>query len=85
MSFMEKVSNFFGLEDEEYTNSYQTGQNKSVPPRQSSAAPVNKTVKSQPKKNHSHKLLTGRLFENQYKQNHNLKKTNASKFTYDKN
>ncbi|AOF49394.1 cell division protein SepF [Tetragenococcus halophilus] len=50
MSFMEKVSNFFGLEDEEYTNSYQTGQNKSVPPRQSSAAPVNKTVKSQPKK-----------------------------------
>ncbi|GMA07044.1 cell division protein SepF [Tetragenococcus halophilus subsp. flandriensis] len=50
MSFMEKVSNFFGLEDEEYTDSYQTGQNKSVAPQQSSAAPVNKAVKSQAKK-----------------------------------
>lgn len=50
MSFMEKVSNFFGLEDEEYTDSYQTGQNKSVAPQKSSAAPANKAVKSQPKK-----------------------------------
>lgn len=50
MSFMEKVSNFFGLEDEEYTDSYQTGQNRSVPSQQSSAATVNKAVKSQAKK-----------------------------------
>jgi len=47
---MEKVSNFFGLEDEEYTDSYQTERNKTVAPQQSSAAPVNKAVKSQPKK-----------------------------------
>lgn len=50
MSFMEKVSNFFGLEDEEYTDNYQATQNKPVRPQQSSAASVSKQAPKQQKK-----------------------------------
>lgn len=42
MSFMEKVSNFFGLEDEEYMDNYQTTQNKPVAPQQTGTASASK-------------------------------------------
>ncbi|MDN6640135.1 MAG: cell division protein SepF [Tetragenococcus sp.] len=47
MSFMEKVSTFFGLEDEEYADNYQREQNKKVAPQQNSAPVANKQASNQ--------------------------------------
>lgn len=53
MSFMEKVSTFFGLEDEEYMDNYQAGQNKTVASQQNNTATVNKQVPKQQNRSQS--------------------------------